>query len=197
MSAPNRPARPSLESANPPAARPAARPARRALAEGATSVGLVLAGLSATAAAPSAAAADVPAPTAVRVAHAADGALAMRWDAVEGAAGYVLSRSDSVDGEYAEVARTDERTVYATDVVDTAVVHYYRAQAIGADGALSVPSAVAVGSLVGDGVADPEIPTDGLVLDFGPGLPASGTTRIAALTLSAAARTAPPLPKPA
>ncbi|MFI2293702.1 GDSL-type esterase/lipase family protein [Isoptericola sp. NPDC019571] len=170
-----------MKSAHQTPRRPAARPARRALAAGATTVGLVLAGLSATVGAASgAAAADVPAPTAVRVAHAVDGALSMRWNAVEGAAGYVLSRSDAVDGEYAEVARTDERTVYATDDVDTTAVHYYRAQAIGADGTLSAPSAVAVGTLVGDGVADPEIPEGGLTLDFGNGATAAGATRIVA-----------------
>ncbi len=180
MPAQNRPARPSLESATRLPGRRTAGPACRALAAGATAVGLVLAGLSATVAASSAAAADVPAPAAVRVAHAADGALTMRWNEVKGATGYVLSRSDAVDGEYVEVARTDERTVYATDDVDTAVVHYYRAQAVAADGTLSAPSAVAVGTLVGDGVADPEIPDGGLALDFGNGATAPGATRIVA-----------------
>ncbi|MEU2201292.1 SGNH/GDSL hydrolase family protein [Isoptericola sp. NPDC019482] len=170
-----------MESATRSPGRRAAGPACRALAAGATTVGLVLAGLSATVgAASSAAAADVPAPAAVRVAYAVDGTLTMRWNEAEGAAGYVLSRSDAVDGEYAEVARTDERTVYATDDVDTTAVHYYRAQAIGADGTLSAPSAVAVGTLVGDGVADPEIPSDGLTLDFGNGTTAAGATRVVA-----------------
>lgn len=178
MPAQNRPARPPLESATRPAGRRAPGPACRALAAGATAVGLVLAGLSATVGA--AAAADLPAPTAVRVAHASGGELTMRWNEVKGATGYVLSRSGAVDGEYAEVARTDERTVYATDDVDTTVVHYYRAQAIGADGTLSAPSAVAVGTLVGDAVADPEIPEDGLTLDFGNGATAAGATRIVA-----------------
>ncbi|MFC7878146.1 GDSL-type esterase/lipase family protein [Isoptericola sp. NPDC057391] len=170
-----------MESATPSSFdRPATRCPRRALAAGATAVGLVLAGLSATTAATSAAAADLPAPTAVRVAHAVDGALSMRWNEVKGAAGYVLSRSDAVDGEFTVVARTDERTVHATDAVDTTAVHYYRAQAVGADGALSTPSAVAVGTLVGDGVADPEIPSGGLTLDFGNGPTAPGATRIVA-----------------
>lgn len=180
MPAQNRPARPSLESVTRLPGRRTAGPACRALAAGATAVGLVLAGLSATVAASSAAAADVPAPAAVRVAHAADGALTMRWNEVKGATGYVLSRSDAVDGEYVEVARTDERRVYATDDVDTAVVHYYPAQAVAADGTLSAPSAVAVGTLVGDGVADPEIPDGGLALDFGNGATAPGATRIVA-----------------
>ncbi|MEL7975316.1 SGNH/GDSL hydrolase family protein [Isoptericola sp. F-RaC21] len=167
-----------MESATHPPGRPAARAACRGLAAGATTVGLLLAGLSA--AAPASAA--VPAPTAVRVAHAVDGALSMRWNEVDGATGYVLSRSDAVDGEYTEVARTDERTVYATDDVDTTAVHYYRAQAIGADGALSAPSAAAVGTLVGDGVADPEIPEGGLTLDLGDGAVADGATPVDAGT---------------
>lgn len=57
-----------------------------------TTAGLLLVGLPA---ATSATAADVPAPTAVRPAHAVDGALSMRWNEVKGAAGDVLSRSDA------------------------------------------------------------------------------------------------------
>ncbi|MGF0115561.1 fibronectin type III domain-containing protein [Promicromonospora sp. Marseille-Q5078] len=149
------------------------------LAAGVATAGLVLAGLPAA----TTASADVAAPTSVRVARAVDGALSMRWDEVEGAAGYVLTRSDAVDGEYAEVARTDERTVYTTDDVDTTTVHYYRAQAIAEDGTLSTPSAAAVGTLVGDGVADPTLPDDGVLsLDLGSGAPAGGATAVDATT---------------
>ncbi|WP_240930331.1 fibronectin type III domain-containing protein [Isoptericola sp. BMS4] len=130
------------------------------------------------------AAAAVDAPTSVRVARAVDGALSMRWNEVEGATGYVLSRSDAVDGEYTEVARTDERTVYATDGdVDTTAVHYYRVQAIGADGALSTASAPTVRALVGDGVPAPELPDGGaLRLDLGGGAVAGGYRALDAST---------------
>ncbi|MFC8598711.1 fibronectin type III domain-containing protein [Isoptericola sp. NPDC057191] len=168
-----------MESANPNPRRRGDLPARRTLAAGVATAGLILAGLPAVT---TAAAADTAAPTSVRVARAVDGALSMRWNEVAGATGYVLTRSDSVDGEYTEVARTDARTVYATDDVDTTTVHYYRAQAIGADGTLSAPSAATVGSLVGDGVADPTVPEGGLVLDFGPGAVSGGATAVDATT---------------
>lgn len=130
-----------------------------------------------------AAAAAAVAPVSVRVAHAEPGALDLRWNAVPDAAGYVLTRSDALDGEYTEIARTDERTVFATDAeADTTVVNYYRVRTIGADGE-SAPSAAAVGTLVGDGVADPTFPGSGvLTLDLGSGAAAEGATAIGADT---------------
>lgn len=129
-----------------------------------------------------AAAAPVP-PTSVRVAHAAPGALGLRWNAVPDATGYVLTRSDTLGGEYTEIARTDARTVFATDAdVDTTEVSYYRVRSIGADGE-SAPSAAAVGTLVGDGVPEPAFPESGvLTLDLGSGAVAAGATGIDADT---------------
>jgi fibronectin type 3 domain-containing protein len=146
---------------------------------GAAVAGLVLPLLPAAAAQ----AADIAAPASVRVARAVDGALAMRWNAVTGAVGYVLTRSETVDGEYTEVARTDERTVFATDDVDTTTTHYYRARALAADGTVSAPSAAAVGTLVGDGVAEPALPDSGvLALDLGSGAVTDGAVTVDAGT---------------
>ncbi|RPF20241.1 fibronectin type III domain-containing protein [Myceligenerans xiligouense] len=126
------------------------------------------------------AAAAPAAPDSVRVAHADEDSLTIRWNEVEGATGYVLSRADSLDGPWTEVARTDERTVFATDAgIDTGAVHYYRATALGADGE-SAPSAAGVGSLVG--LPDVELPDGGLVLDLGPGAVADGATGLDAAT---------------
>jgi fibronectin type 3 domain-containing protein/lysophospholipase L1-like esterase len=167
------------ESASPPGG-PRHRGARRVATAAATILGLVLPLLPAAGAW---AAAPPAAPTSVRVARAVDGALSMRWDEVPGAAGYVLTRSDTVGGRYTEVARTDARTVFATDEVSTTDVHYYRAQAIGADGTLSAPSAAAVGTLVGEGVPEATLPDDGVLrLDLGPGAVAGGATRVDATT---------------
>ncbi len=129
-------------------------------------------------------ASSIAAPGSVRVAHAADGALTMRWNEVSGATGYVLTRSDALDGTYTEIARTGARTVYAIDAgIDTTAVHYYRARTIDADGNLSVPSAAAVGTLVGADVAEPTLPADGvLTLDLGSGAVAPGATAIDAST---------------
>ncbi|GAB3171746.1 hypothetical protein GCM10027059_40480 [Myceligenerans halotolerans] len=126
------------------------------------------------------AAAAPAAPESVRVAHADENSLTIRWSEVEDASGYVLSRADSLDGPWTEVARTDERTVFATDSgIDTGAVHYYRATALGADGE-SAPSAPGVGSLVG--LPDVELPDGGLVLDLGPGAVADGAAALTAET---------------
>ncbi|WP_189349738.1 rhamnogalacturonan lyase family protein [Zhihengliuella salsuginis] len=110
--------------------------------------------------------ASIAAPESLRVAHVAEGSVTMRWDEVPGATGYVLTRSDSVDGEYTEVARTGEREVFATGAADTSAVNYYRVHTLSAEGE-SAPSAAAVASLTGESPAFPASGTLGL--DFGPG----------------------------
>jgi fibronectin type 3 domain-containing protein/lysophospholipase L1-like esterase len=104
----------------------------------------------------------------------------VRWDEVPGATGYVLLRSDSVDGTYTPVAETDARTVHATDAgVDTTAAHFYRVRAKDATG-LSDPSAAAVSSL---SAPPPTFPANGVLsLDFGPGALAEGATRVDATT---------------
>ncbi|MFD2025200.1 GDSL-type esterase/lipase family protein [Promicromonospora aerolata] len=171
-----------IESAYRPRSGPGApRPARAARP---VVAGLAAAALALPLVATVAAAAEAAAPTAVRVAHAEPGALHLRWNAVPDAAGYVLTRSDTLDGEYTEIARTDERTVFATDAeADTSAVNYYRVRTIGADGE-SAPSAAAVGTLVGGGVPDPTFPDDGvLTLDLGSGTTAAGAVAIDAGTM--------------
>ncbi|MBL0886651.1 rhamnogalacturonan lyase family protein [Myceligenerans indicum] len=150
------------------------------------SPGLRAAALAAALALPASAVTAAPAaavtapPDSVRVAYADQDSLTLRWNEVEGATGYALSRAEQLDGPWTEVARTDERTVFATDPgIDTTAVHYYRATALGADGE-SAPSAPAVGSLVG--VPDVELPGDGLVLDLGPGAVADGARGLDAAT---------------
>ncbi len=124
---------------------------------------------------------SLPAPQAVRMAHVVPGAVTLRWDEVAGATGYVVTRADAVDGTYAEVARTGQREVHATDAVDTTVTHWYRVRAVGADG-LSVPSAAAVSSLAGAGT-EPVLPESGVLsLDLGSGTLAPGAVRVDAST---------------
>ncbi|WP_456846511.1 rhamnogalacturonan lyase family protein [Cellulomonas sp. P5_C6] len=114
----------------------------------------------------------IAAPTSVRMAHVTPSAVTLRWNEVAGATGYVVSRSDAVDGTYTEVARTGAREVFTTDAVDTSTLRYYRVQTIDAAG-LSTPSAAAVSSL-------PTPPTVPAVLDFdlGSGALAPGATRL-------------------
>ncbi|WP_421743165.1 fibronectin type III domain-containing protein [Cellulomonas sp.] len=114
----------------------------------------------------------IAAPAAVRLAHVTPTAVTLRWNEVAGATGYAVSRSDTADGTYTEVARTGAREVITTDLVDTSALRYYRVQAIDAAG-LSVPSAAAVSSL-------PTAPTVPDVLDFdlGSGALAPGAIRL-------------------
>lgn len=127
---------------------------------------------------------SLPAPQALRTAYVAPGSVTMRWNEVAGASGYVLGRAESVTGPFTEVART-AGDVFATDAADTAVVHYYRVQALGADGA-GAPSAAAVATL--QGVAEPTLPDGGvLAFDLGSGAVAGGTTGIDATTSYSAA----------
>jgi len=114
----------------------------------------------------------IAAPTSVRMAHVTPSAVTLRWNEVAGATGYVVSRSDDVDGTYTEVARTGAREVFATDAVDTSTLRYYRVQTIDAAG-LSTPSAAAVSSL-------PTAPSVPAVLDFdlGSGALAPGAIRL-------------------
>lgn len=124
---------------------------------------------------------DLPAPTSVRMAHVTSDAVTLRWDEVDGATGYVVSRSDAPDGTFTEIARTGQRTVFHTDVgIDTTTLHYYRAQAIDGAGQLSVSSATGVSSLSSP---DPAFPDGGvLTLDFGPGESPATATSIDAST---------------
>lgn len=118
------------------------------------------------------------APTAVRLAHVTDTAVMLRWNEVKDAAGYVVSRSDAVDGSYTQVAETTG-DVFASDTVDTTKTHYYKVQTKDAAG-LSQPSAAAVSSLAG---APAEFPTAGtLTFDFGNGAVAANAVGIDAKT---------------
>ncbi|WP_402462411.1 rhamnogalacturonan lyase family protein [Isoptericola aurantiacus] len=105
-------------------------------------------------------------PANLRVASASDDQIVMRWNEVDGATGYVLSRSDAVDGEYTQIAQTGDRQVYFADTdVDTSVVNYYRVRALTADGTTD-PSAPAVGTLA----SEADFPESGtLQLDLGSG----------------------------
>src|SRR5690606_14975129 len=107
-----------------------------------------------------------PGPQNLRVAAADDGELVLRWNEVDGATGYVLTRSDAVDGEYTEVATTAAREVYAADPgADTSAVSYYRVHAVTPDGTTDA-SAPAVGTLA----SEPDFPESGtLQIDLGSG----------------------------
>jgi large repetitive protein len=120
-----------------------------------------------------------PGPENLRVAAASDGELVLRWDEVDGATGYVLTRSDAVDGEYTEVATTGAREVFFADGdVDTSVVSYYRVHAVTADGTTDA-SAPAVGTLT----SEPDFPEDGtLQIDLGSGTVAEGAVGVDADT---------------
>ncbi|BDZ41384.1 hypothetical protein GCM10025865_06830 [Paraoerskovia sediminicola] len=121
----------------------------------------------------------IAAPANVRMSHVTDDAVTLRWDEVDGATGYVVSRSDAVDGQYTQVDETAARVVQTTDEVDTTAVHYYRVQARDADG-LSAPSVAAVSSLSGPQV---ELPADGVLsFDLGDGELAPGATLLGADT---------------
>ena len=77
------------------------------------------------------------APAWVRTAHVTTDAIAVRWDQVAGATGYILSRAETPDGEYTEIARTTERLFTAVDPLDGTDadhVHYYRVTATTAAG---------------------------------------------------------------
>jgi fibronectin type 3 domain-containing protein/lysophospholipase L1-like esterase len=114
----------------------------------------------------------IAAPTSVRMAHVTPTAVTLRWNEVAGATGYVVSRADAVDGTYTEVARTGAREVYATDLVDTSTLRYYRVQAIDAAG-LSVPSAPTVSTLP----TPATLPANGVLdFDLGSGALAPGAT---------------------
>lgn len=120
----------------------------------------------------------IASPSYLRTAHVADGSVTMRWAEISGAAGYILSRSDSPEGPFEVVATVGDQ-VWATDTtVDTTEVNYYRVQSRPATGLPSVPSRVAVASLTGDahGV---ELPADGVLsFDLGNGALADGAIAI-------------------
>ena len=120
----------------------------------------------------------IASPTSLRTAHVIDGSVTLRWNEITGATGYILSRSDAVDGTFTTVATVGD-AVWATDAsADTSDVNYYRVQAIGADGP-SVPSAVAVATLAGDGVAPVTLPANGVLsFDLGSGDTAPGAIHL-------------------
>ncbi|RZU62523.1 fibronectin type III domain-containing protein [Zhihengliuella halotolerans] len=125
--------------------------------------------------------AAIAAPQSLRVAHVADGAIAMRWNEVPAAEGYILTRADAVDGEYVEVARSGEREVFATDeAADTSGLNYYRVHTIADDGSSAASAAAVVPAL---GAEAPDLPEGGtLRLDFGPGAVAGGHQGVDAST---------------
>ncbi len=120
----------------------------------------------------------IAAPTAVRMAHVDEQGVTLRWNEVANAAGYVVSRADTVDGSYTKVAETTG-DVFTTDPVDTTKVHFYKVQARDAKG-LSVSSSAAVSSLP---ATPAEFPTSGsLTFDFGSGAVAANAVGIGAGT---------------
>ncbi|GII98344.1 fibronectin type 3 domain-containing protein [Sediminihabitans luteus] len=122
---------------------------------------------------------SIAAPTDVRMSHVTDDAVTLRWDEVAGATGYVVSRAETLDGPWTQVAQTAAKVVYTSDPVDTTVTHYYRVQAKDAAG-LSAPSAATVSSL---SAPEPSLPDDGVLsFDLGSGETAPGSTRIDAGT---------------
>ncbi|GIG27850.1 hypothetical protein Cma02nite_04500 [Cellulomonas marina] len=123
------------------------------------------------------------APTALRMAHVTADAVHLRWDEVPGATGYVLSRAESPEGPFVDVATTSG-DVFVTDVVSTAVPHWYRVQARDAAGA-GASSAIAVSSL---SVPAPPVPAEGLRFDLGPGPAAPGFVGLGARTVWTAER---------
>ncbi|WP_277208056.1 fibronectin type III domain-containing protein [Isoptericola croceus] len=120
-----------------------------------------------------------PGPANLRVAAASDDQVVMRWNEVDGATGYVLTRSDAVDGEYAEIARTGAREVFFADTdADTSAVSYYRVHAVTADGTTDA-SAPAVGTLA----SEADFPDSGVLsIDLGPGDVAQGAVAVDADT---------------
>ncbi|WP_278236395.1 fibronectin type III domain-containing protein [Isoptericola sp. AK164] len=118
-------------------------------------------------------------PENVRIAHASADQVVVRWNEVAGASEYVLTRSDAVDGEYTEIARTGSREVFHADTdVDTSAVHYYRAHAVTADG-LTEASAPVVSTLA----SEPSFPESGtLQIDLGSGAVADGAVGVDADT---------------
>ena len=150
---------------------------------GATILGLSLAGTPALALDPppppesTEASSSLPAPTNLRMAHVGDGSVMLRWNEVAGATGYVVSRADAVDGEYARVAET-AGDVFVTDAsADTSVPHFYRVQARGADG-ITAPSAATASSFYNN---PPALPGGGvLTFDLGPGAAAPGAAVLGA-----------------
>ncbi|NOW01226.1 fibronectin type III domain-containing protein [Isoptericola chiayiensis] len=115
----------------------------------------------------------------IRIAHADADQVVVRWNEVAGATEYVLTRSDAVDGEYTEIARTGSREVFYADTdVDTSAVHYYRALAVTDEGTTD-PSAPVVSTLA----EEPTFPEDGtLQIDLGSGAVADGAVGVDAGT---------------
>ncbi|MEC5199270.1 fibronectin type 3 domain-containing protein [Arthrobacter sp. PL16] len=162
---------------------------RSPLLAGATVLGVCLAGApalavdapSVTADPPSIAAeatSSLPAPLNVRLARVTATAVMLRWNEVPGATGYVVTRADTVDGEYVQVAET-AGDVFATDgSVDTSSPRFYRVQARGADG-ITAPSPATASSVFAN---PPALPDGVLTFDLGPGAAAPGATAISATT---------------
>ncbi|WP_306739667.1 fibronectin type III domain-containing protein [Arthrobacter sp. B0490] len=157
---------------------------RSPLLAGVTVLGVSLAGTPALAVDPppppaaAEAASSLPVPTNVRLARLTDSAVMLRWNEVPGATGYVVSRSDTVDGDYVQVAETSG-DVFATDAaVDTSSPRFYRVSTRGADG-ITAPSAATASSPFGN---PPPLPDGGVSLDLGPGAVAPGATAITATT---------------
>ena len=71
------------------------------------------------------------------------GEIELDWRRREGAAGYIVERSDTEDGEFAEIGRTINTAFTDTGLAD-GVVRYYRVIAANQDGE-SCPSAVSRG----------------------------------------------------
>ncbi|WP_317616735.1 fibronectin type III domain-containing protein [Arthrobacter sp. NamB2] len=118
---------------------------------------------------------SLPVPTNLRMARVTETSVMLRWNEVRGATGYVISRADSVGGDYVQVAETGG-DVFATDPsVDTSTPHFYRVQARGTDG-ITAPSAATASSFYNN---PPALPDGGLLtFDLGSGALAPGAARL-------------------
>jgi fibronectin type 3 domain-containing protein len=117
--------------------------------------------------------------------HVTADAVTLRWNAVVGANGYVVTRSDTIDGTYTEVARTTGDVFVTDSGVDTTALVYYRVQATGSAG-VSAFAAAAVSSLSAPAVALPD--SGVLSFDLGSGVTAPGAIRLDATSAYSAAQ---------
>jgi len=118
------------------------------------------------------------APAGVRVTEVKAGAVGLSWQVTEGAAGYMVLRSDAADGVFAEIGQSG--IAYYTDLTaDTSIPNYYQIIAYNARGQ-SPASAVAASGVYVPPVSLPE--GDVQRLDFGSGALENGYLQVGANT---------------
>lgn len=101
-------------------------------------------------------AADVATPTGLAIVSVNDSKVEIKWNGVDGAAGYAVERATDPNGKWKEIKKNTTSTNYADTSIDGGVTYYYRVRAFKKSGFLNLGKTYSDYSEIVKTIVDPE-----------------------------------------